>query len=407
MSTFDFTVIGAGIGGLATAARLARLKKKALIIVQGNEAGGVFIPCKADGYQFAAGPAMSFDFERAGTIRQLYTDLGIAHNAAMVSPCYQVALPNHRITVSAEHRETIDEMSREFPREIDSVYQFYRDIKKSAERSVKSRVASYFAKHKRSGAFLRRYRFSRELSAFFDVQARYFFCQPINDLPLSSLIALIDSSPLHVAHGFKKVADQLLEVILKNNGVVLFAEPFPELVQRRGRVAELITSNRSVKPGSVLLNTKLPGRATTVCMGISNQVVPVRMIHEVICLSDYDRPQGMFSLSLSKPDDELSAPKGLRALTVRFPSASVPEKEALLALVGTIMPFVGDYCETVHRAAADGMQYLTPDSLFVTKDKIERQGDRGTIKNMFFINDDDCCPEQAVAAAQRIAKRLA
>ena len=408
MSKVDLTVLGAGLGGLTAAALLARQKKKIVVFTPANEVGGAFVPPRIEGYQFPMGPTLVFSNERAGTLQKFYADLGISDGDTERSASFQIALPDRRITVHSEKSETLEELSREYPREIDKIRKFFHRVDKIAVSTSKNRISSFFSRRRRSSALLQRYHFSRELLSFFDIQSRYFFGQSVQDLPVNKLVSMITTSPLYEPQGFKKTADLLLEVILKHEGIVRYSEPFPEMVpQRRSRVS-LLTTGGPVESATVLLNTSGPLRDSIIFMGITDQAVPVGMRHDVICLPDYGRPDDLFSLSLSRHGDEHSAPRGKRALTAWFPFRT-PDRDQPRSLVDPIheiIPFLDRFTDTMQMERPAGTQYATPNSMLGREGSSLIRLERGTAKNTYLISDDAGHPVQAVAAAQRMVEKL-
>ena len=408
MSKVDLTVLGAGLGGLAAAAILARQRKKVIVFAPGKEVGGAFIPARIDGYQFPLGPTLSFGNERAGVLQKLYAELGISHDDLVRSTSYQVTLPDRRLTVHPEKSDTLEELRREYPNEIDGITKFFQAVDKIAARSSKSRVSSFLSRRRSSKALLNRYRFSRELLSFFDIQSRYFFGQSVQDLSVSRLVSMINTSPLHEPQGFKKMADLLLEVILKHDGVVRFSEPFPEMVSQRGKQIGLMTTSGPVESRAVLLNTRGGFRDSFNFIGIMDQGVPVGMRHGVICLPDYSRPDDLFSLTLSRQGDESAAPRGKRALTAWFPFRAPDRDQAgtLLDPIREIIPFLDDFGGTMDVQRPDDTQYATPSAMQGREQASLVRLERGADKNLYFISDEPGHPVQAVAAAVRMAEIL-
>jgi phytoene dehydrogenase-like protein len=408
LSKVDLTVLGAGLGGLAAAALLARQGKKIIVFAPGKEVGGAFIPARIDGYQFPLGPTLSFGNERAGVLLKLYAELGISQDDIVRSTSYQVALPDRRLTVHPEKGETLEELRREYPNEIDGITKLFHAIDKIAVRSSKSRLTSFLSRRRSSKALLQRYRFSRELLSFFDIQSRYFFGQSVHDLPVSNLVSMINTSPLYEPRGFKKMADLLLEVILKHDGIVRFSEPFPEMASQRANRVGLVTTGGQAESGAVLLNTRGRLRDTFYFMGIMDQGVPVGMRHGVICLPDYNRPDDLFSLTLSRHGDESAAPRGKRALTAWFPlrAPDRDQRESLLDPIREIIPFLDDFSDTMDVQRPDGTQYETPSAVQGREQPSMVRLEQGTSKNLYIIRDDPGHPVQAVAAAERMAEIL-
>ncbi|HEY6011614.1 MAG TPA: NAD(P)-binding protein, partial [Nitrospirota bacterium] len=287
MAKYDVAIIGAGLGGLAAAALLAGGRKKTVIIERGASYSDAVGFRERDGFRFSCAPALSYGFERGLPVYEMSVGLGILHEASVHSPCYQVALPDRRITVYADVRETLEELRREFPREIDSLAQFYKDLHKAAERSSRSRFFSFLAKRRTAAGFLRSYRFSRELMTFFDVQLDYFFQRQSPETSLASLISLCDSAPLYFYGGFKKVADLLYSVILQQGGEVRYGESSPRITVHNGRAIEVETTQGVIEADAVLLDRVAAQPTSTFFLALREDVVPVSMIHEVLYLPDY------------------------------------------------------------------------------------------------------------------------
>ena len=408
MQKYDVAVVGAGLGGLAVAAMLASKKKKAIVLersVSMDDAVGVF---KRDGFIFSAAPTLSYGFEPGGEIHGLCTRLEIVQNISVHSPCYQVALPDRRITLYAELSDTLEELRREFPREIDALTRFYHDLHKKAAQNAKSRVSSFLSKRKAAAGFFRKYRFSRELMMFFDVQALYFYQKPAEDLSVAALIALCDTPPRYLHGGFKKLADQLYGIILREGGEVSFNERVSELAMKNRRIIGVKTERGVVEAGTVLLNGMLHQPSTTLFLGIRNEVVPVGMCRQVLFLPDYARPRDFISLSLNAEDDAV-APPGMRTLNATYcyhPDRSVG-KQVLLEHVSTIVPFLNDYLVLAE-------EYRGDDGATALSGTISyhplRSKDGATLlfrggKHFFLLDNAQNMPRQVLSAAQRFADK--
>jgi phytoene dehydrogenase-like protein len=407
---YDLTVVGAGLGGLAAAALAARRGRKTIVLEPGDSAGGVLDISREDGFVFSPGPHLSFGFERDGTIQKLGESLGIALNASLCSPCYQVALPDRRITVYAEHSETLDELRREFAHEIDSIAKFYRDLRTEASRGAKGRISAFLLKRKTAARFIRRYRFSREFTAFLDAQSLYFFRRRAADLSLLSLITLCDTAPFEVHGGFKKIAEQMVDVILKNKGEIRYHVPFSEITFREGRITVPSTPPGTPDGGVLLLNTEQHKQGTMLFLGIRGDVVPTGMLQYVLCLADYSRMEDLFTVSISAKDDVSAAPKGMSTLAVSCSSLSARlTKNELMRQVGTVIPFLNDFVVLEREHEPASRVYAVPEGMsFKTIRMPDSQAylSRSSMGNVYMLGDGSGTPAQEIAAAQAFVARL-
>lgn len=407
MSKYDLAVVGTGLGGLVAAAMCSRRKQKVILLTEDDAVGGALRGFKKDGFLFRSGPALSFGFERAGALQEFYSSLGISHTATVNSPCYQVAMSDRRITVFAEKSATLEELRREFPRDYDEISRFYADLERKAIKNTKSSLSSYVSRRRTAGAYVRKYRFSGEWHAFLDVQSWFFFHTPVSDLPLSTLILLCDAVPLYLHGGFKKLADQLLDVIIQNGGEVRFTQAHVELLVRNGKVDGVVTPSGAVEADAVLLNTRQDRaracRVTT--FGIRDDVVPVGMCQEVICLPDHSRPSSFFTLSLSMPDDA-AAPAHARALTATF--FGDWQDYGPVNQVARIIPFLEDFCLFAERAEGSSEAMATPGVSF---QPVKSPTGRSLLmksskRNVFMLLDDAASPVQTISAARHFVDRF-
>ncbi len=412
MSKYDVAVVGAGLGGLAVAALLSSKKKRIIVIERGgslNDAVGAYT---RDGYSFCASPALSYGFDRGGAFYTLSANLGIVHSVSVRSPCYQVALPDHRITIFADQGETLDELRREFPREINALIKFYQELHRLAEKMVKSRLSAYLTRRRSAAGFIREYRFSRELTAFFDIQSLYFFQKPVAELSLVDLITLCDTPPHYLEGGFKKLAEQLHSTILQQGGKILYNRMVEEYAMN-GALAGIKTNQEVIEADTMLLNLSQRYDSSTYFMGLRETVIPVGMCPEVLYLPDYSSPGDFITLSLGANDDIASAPKGMRALRMSLwseeSSAGDNLKQAPIDQLIRLIPFLNDYLvfSDKHRSGDEGIDL--PEGVAF---KPLRSGEkrcllyRGSKKNIYLLKNSQTAPLQVMSEVNMFVEKV-
>ncbi len=410
MPKYDVAVVGAGLGGLAVAALLSSKKKRIIVIERGGSLSDAVGAYTKDGYSFCASPALSYGFDRGGAFYTLSANLGIVHSVSVRSPCYQVALPDHRITIFADQGETLDELRREFPREINTLIKFYQDLHRVAEKMVKSRFSAYLIGRRSAAGFIRQYRFSRELTAFFDIQSLYFFQRHIAELSLVDLITLCDTPPHYLEGGFKKLSDQLHSTILQQGGEVLYNRTVDEYAVR-GAIVGMKTKQEAIEADTLLLNLSQRYDSSTIFMGIRETVIPVGMCPEVLYLPDYSSPGDFITLSLGANDDVASAPKGMRALSMSFRSenSSAGDKQAPIDQLIRLIPFLNDYLvfSDEHRSGDEGIDL--PESVTF---KPLRSGAgsallyRGSKKNIYLLKNAQTAPLQVMSEVNTFIEKV-
>jgi hypothetical protein len=412
MPKYDIVCIGAGMAGLAAAALLTKAGKAVCLMDPASSAGGCVAPQGIEGFRFAAGPTITYGFEPGGTLQKLFSVLDLSASATNSFPGYQVLLPEHRISVSGDPRETLEELVREFPDEKNDLTKLYREVHKLSERNSKSRLLAYILRKRNAAAYLKSYRFDGSLIAYFDVQSHFFFGVSLQHLPLASLIQMLTTAPHYLPGGFTRLADQLLSVVQQQNSIWYHDEPFPELLFRANRITGIKMSRGTIEPRTVLLN--VPGELTEsiLFLGIHNNVVPVGMLSNVLCLAENERAGEYYTLSLTPGDDRTAAPKGMRSLTATFPPV-VKEfdqpADSFVSRITPVVPFLQNFQVISSVQDPHARQFPIPPS--VTVQSSEYRVGRPmlspcSVKNLKIIPDGVRALLPAVFTAQVIAEKL-
>jgi glycine/D-amino acid oxidase-like deaminating enzyme len=402
-------VAGAGLGGLAAAALLSARGKKVMVSTPHASLAEALGVTAAAGFLFSSGPALLHGFEAGGAFQRLFLDSDLPASEPTHPDVYQVALPDRRITVSPNQEETHEELRREFPREIDAIVRFYRDLMKAADRGSQSRMAAFFSNLRSAGTFIRRYRFNSGFLTFLDVQSLYFFQRPCAELTLATLITLCTRRPAAITGGYPKLAEHLTDVIIRKDGEIRLNEPSGQIVFHRDRAKGVMTAQGAVEAGKVLLCTAEKGKHS-LFLGIKDEVVPVGMARDVLYLPDYARPLDVLACSLSEKDDLTAAPRGMRALAVSFtPSPDqTHDQETLIARVSGLVPFLKDFLVMTSdshpfekSAVPSGLSFKP---LFSQRD--EPMLFRASKKNVYLLHEARHAPLRMLTAARKFVEKI-
>ncbi len=399
MSNYDLVVVGAGLGGLAAASLASRAGKKVLVLDPGERPGGVLAGMRKKDFIFYPGPFLSFGIDRDGPLQQLVASLGISQAASLRSPCYQVALPDRRITVFTEQAETLEELRREFPREIDTIARFYRNLHRVAAGSTRSRLKLFLTRLRSASGFLRSYRFSPEFTAFLNVQSFYFFHRPITALNLRSLVILCDVPPFTLTRGFGHLAEEMASVLVKSGGEINLGQDLSQLSVAPHR---LILGGDQIDCRNILLNTEQRERIV-VCVGVHDEVMPVGMETEVLEVPSYDLQEQFMTISVSERTEDIQAAKGMRAITtVLRRSRKDQSPETVASRLREVIPFLDDFAafreESVHASrphAFAGKVKGRPTTLL-----------RKTSVKGAFVLPDGASAAESVVAARKFVEQL-
>ena len=411
MAKFDVTVIGAGLGGLAAAALLARQGKKVVVLDLQNNAGKALGSFEHEGFHFSAMPEIAYGFEQNGSVSAVASVLGISLNVATRTPSCQIALPGRRISLFPDRERTMQELGREFPQEFPSLNKFYRDLKHKETRNAKSRMASYLSRRRSAKGLLQSFRFSDALQAFFDIQAIHFFHQSASGLSLARLIDLCNASPRQATGGFSGLAEQLHKSILQKGSEVLSLDKPCELALTNNRISGVRTGEGTIESRLVIVNEVPEQRTFTLHLGIKGTVVPVGMCRNVFFQPDPAHAGEFLAIELSAPEDP-AAPPAMQTLCASYhasPGRAV-DQEQLIDQLSTLMPFLRDNIVSVAAHHYPQKAVVIPrDITFkpIMPSNSFSLVSRGSKKNLYRLDNIMQSPLQALESAQRLASHLA
>lgn len=366
-------VIGAGVGGLTTAALLLKAGQRVTVLEAQTYPGGSAGTYFHKGYRFDAGATLAGGFSPGGPHARVADILGLTWPIAPVDPAWVVHLPDGRhVTQWADPDRWTAEWQRAFP----ETGAFWRQQELLADISwdISSRPFPWPPRSARDLATLAaglRPRTLRSLPyltrtvgdlvrsddpmfhAFLDGQlliSAQTTAGRANALYGSAALDLPRRGVNHVRGGIGALADTLVAWIRANGGEVLFRQRVEAITRGvDGRVLSVHTSKGQTFSGDRFIGNLTPwalanllGEATppamqrdvaqlqptwgafTLYLGVERTALPdvggptgVAGHHQVIV--DHRQPLGEGNsvfVSLSDPDDETRAPEGMLAVTL-------------------------------------------------------------------------------------------
>lgn len=411
MPTFDVAVIGAGVPGLAAAVLLARANRRVVVIDPGEAPGGMLASRTTGPARFSAGPLITHGFGPGGALRYLYAAAGLAVPPHSTQLTYQVALPDRRVTVFSDQAATLEELCREFPREIDRISLILSDLSRIASKCAYSRFSSALARRRSAAGYLLSRRCSRELNAYFSAQTRFFFGQPLEGTTLAELAEMASASPVRIPGGWNVLAARLRDVLTSLGGEYRTQEPWPALHERSRRIASIRTTAGDVSARTTILNSVWQDERSLL-IGLKKNGVPVGMAPTVICQSAYDDPQQVFALTCFTGENGSDEMRDLDPMTVTF----LPHVERtfpdvrLLDQVRNIIPFIDAF--TVNSDELDHWAVRPQDYDPFLRSAIEAAGGASfasahPVKQLHLLQDRTYALPRPIEAACRIAAKLA
>ncbi len=270
---YDVIVIGAGIGGLSTAALLAKAGKSVLLIERHDRPGGYAHGFRRRGFHFDSGVHLvsgcgSEGYLNGSTIHKICLAVGIAPQAIFIPiPAYARAVyPEFEISIQAGEAAFIAGLSERFPEEENRLLALIRLCRLLAEEAMIAEEILEQGKSARISpalalANLFRYRRATLAEALdeFLVDARLkSACAslwPYLGLPPSKLSFLYWASMIagytyeggYYCHGsFQTYANLLAAAVEKHNGEVLLNSSVRRICVEQGKACGIILENGQV-----------------------------------------------------------------------------------------------------------------------------------------------------------------
>lgn len=260
---YDVIIIGAGLGGLVSAAALAVKGKKILLLEKGHMVGGYQIFFKRD--KFIIEPCLHICAEagEGNTVRQILAALDLADvvEFSRFDPVSQFVFPDGAITIPSDYRSYIELLKNKFPEEadgIDSVFNdmnsIYQGLKKFPE--IEPIVEEYASKPFHS--LLAKYVKNERLQTIIGGYAAYF------GLPLSQIstlllcgfsAAVIFEGGYMPKGGIKKLVASIENRIKELGGEIRLRSSVKEIIVQGGKAAGVILeSGDRFEAGNIISN---------------------------------------------------------------------------------------------------------------------------------------------------------
>src|SRR5262245_47273898 len=264
---YDAIVIGSGLGGLTSAALLARAGRSVLVVERHDRPGGYAHAFRRRGYRFDSAVHLvsgcePVPFEGGGVLHDLLSQLGVRDRCdfVRVDPCYRVEWPGLTLDAPCELDRFADAHAQRFPREAKGIRGFLEDcltIRGEASRAEEQAGPGPLRKPERFPMLLRyrRATLAQVLEARVEdpaARAALAALWPYLGLPPSRVSFLYFATMLtsYIADGayycrgsFQGFADALVAAAVGSGGELLLRAPVRRIVVEKGRAVGVLLEN--------------------------------------------------------------------------------------------------------------------------------------------------------------------
>lgn len=279
---YDVVVIGAGIGGLSTAALLAKAGKSVLLVERHDRPGGYAHSFKRRGFHFDSGVHLVSGcgpqgYQNGSSIYQICTAVGIDPQALFmpIKSYARAVYPNLEIKLQAGEAAFIDGLCAHFPREKDKLLALIRLCKLLAEEAMLAETVLEQGRSARvspAAALANLFRYRRTsladaLDEFLSDPRLKSVCAslwPYLGLPPARLSFLYWACMMagytyeggyYCRGSFQTYADQLADAVTRHGGEVLLNASVRRILVEQGRVAGVALENgQLIRAASVVSN---------------------------------------------------------------------------------------------------------------------------------------------------------
>jgi phytoene desaturase len=274
--SYDAVVIGAGIGGLACGALLAKNRRSVLVVEQSSQPGGCCASFEHGGYLFDKGICYLMGCEPGGAIYEILEELGLRQKIELVKmePAIRIIGTDYELRISSteslEHR-----LIRLFPMEAMAIREFVAECRATTtemERfsqksldlmNIWQKMAfriTFFLRHRRMMKYMRK-SWQEVVNSFFqnaELRAIVLSTYPYNGLGAMAGVMMVLGNTdgfYYPKGGLQALADLLSAGLRMYNGDLALDTMVSRIIMEGDRVAGVeLSDGRRVKAGHVVSN---------------------------------------------------------------------------------------------------------------------------------------------------------
>jgi hypothetical protein len=396
---YDAVFVGCSLTSLAAAATLSKRGRSVLLLTWTED------PFPSPLFRFAQGPLLYLGFEEGGAMEGFFSELPLpipnlrkeGFLFKRVLPFLQIVQSQHRIDLSTQNEEYLDELKREFGSQIQKIKSFFQEIDKEtlallpylgrfsqveihglADRlsawkqkfDFQRAVQSY--RKKRATDFLSPFAFDDEFLEYLDLQSLFAFRKSLAEISTFDLILLIWSlskGGVRMVGGASTLTSFFIKLIKGWGGEVVEDKTITQVETKGKRIDEVVLEDgRRVSTKHLIMLQPPSSSIVHFCFTLRNEWIPAPMRESLLMTWGEAIPadvEELLILRLSLPEEEEGFTAGVRALVVT-------------ALFRPGVEVTEELIEVLRKGVLDRLQWLMPFSKLQIEEFVGR-GCRGNL----------------------------
>lgn len=277
---YDIIVIGAGLGGLTTAATLAKKGKKVLVLEQHLIAGGAATIFTRKGIRCEVGlHEMDWGLPNKNMKEIIFRKLGILNKIPLIKlpQTWRIKTPSSEYTIPEGRKNVINYLKEQFPDDAKGIDKYFNDLAFTSRNNYAlpndlNPIQFFFYplthlpivlrnlfQQANTGDKLDKYIKSNRLKNILNINIAYYSDDPYEFSWYYHAAAQNEyyHNGVYIKGGSQVLSDQLVDVILKNNGEIRYLSDVTKIELNGNKAVGVSYTNRKTKEHSTVYAKKI------------------------------------------------------------------------------------------------------------------------------------------------------